>query len=470
MNEGKMELKLNRIVSFQLDQQLYGISIDTVHEIVHPLPLTYVPGAPDFVDGVINLRGQILPVVNLQKRFSITRGYTQNFRYIVVNIRGVMTALKVESVRSVMEVGELTIDPVPQIVSGIDTEFLAGMLTIPASNEKEKPTVVTLFTPEGLMVGIENKIAAPDAALANEMGQHGSMSQSEEIEQIETLQILHFRIGNEWIGISVNNVVEILDPMDITPVPNAPFYIVGIILLRKHIIPQVDFSKIIPIHKGGMSEEKSIIVLEINGTLFAVEVDEVESIVTLPLTEIVPLSNTMTDEELYMYQGIWHWKKDALVSVLNMDHVFSSSAIEVLKEVSDSSQVIAEEEELSAEMTTQSIIKVGNDEYGIDIHDIQEIITVSNISPVPHAADYILGVINLRGEIVAVVDLRRRFEFPPLEGSANDTRIVIVSIMGVLTGLLVDSVVEVTSFEKNRIEDPPPSIKGSTNAFPFRCI
>ncbi|GAB6068077.1 chemotaxis protein CheW [Methylothermus subterraneus] len=98
--------------------------------------------------------------------------------------------------------------------------------------------------------------------------------------------------------------------------------------------------------------------------------------------------------------------------------------------------------------------RLGNETYGINVMQVQEVLRVSEIAPVPGAPDYVLGIINLRGNVVTVVDTRRRFGLPPKEPDSA-SRIVIVEAAGQVIGILVDSVAEVVELRSAEIEAAP---------------
>lgn len=98
--------------------------------------------------------------------------------------------------------------------------------------------------------------------------------------------------------------------------------------------------------------------------------------------------------------------------------------------------------------------RLGNETYGINVMQVQEVLRVSEIAPVPGAPDYVIGIINLRGNVVTVVDTRRRFGLPPKEPDSA-SRIVIVEAAGQVIGILVDSVAEVVEFRSTEIETAP---------------
>ncbi|HHV81477.1 TPA: chemotaxis protein CheW [bacterium] len=96
-----------------------------------------------------------------------------------------------------------------------------------------------------------------------------------------------------------------------------------------------------------------------------------------------------------------------------------------------------------------------NENYGIDIYKVQEIIQYRDITYVPKAPPFVKGVINLRGRIIPVIDLKERFGLPEKEVTP-DTRIIVVEISSQTIGLIVDSVTEVLRIPNTNIEPPPP--------------
>ncbi len=113
---------------------------------------------------------------------------------------------------------------------------------------------------------------------------------------------------------------------------------------------------------------------------------------------------------------------------------------------------MAEEEQLVS-------FRIENEEFGVGIEKVQEIIRLPEITTVPKAPSFVEGVINLRGNIFPVIDLRKRFDLEAIK-KTNATRIVVVSIDNKTTGIIVDSVSEVLRLPKDAIESPPPIIAG----------
>lgn len=97
---------------------------------------------------------------------------------------------------------------------------------------------------------------------------------------------------------------------------------------------------------------------------------------------------------------------------------------------------------------------LADETYGIKVMQVQEVLKMTEIAPVPGAPDYVLGIINLRGNVVTVIDTRKRFGLMPKEAD-DSTRIVIIEANNQVVGILVDSVAEVVELDADSIEIAP---------------
>ncbi|HWR08203.1 chemotaxis protein CheW [Sporomusa sp.] len=105
------------------------------------------------------------------------------------------------------------------------------------------------------------------------------------------------------------------------------------------------------------------------------------------------------------------------------------------------------------------VFKLGREEYGVSILQVQEIKRMTDITRVPHSPDYIKGVMNLRGSVLPVIDLKKRLNLPPQEYT-DDTRIIIVKVEDIIIGMIVDAVSEVTTIDQMGIEAPQAVVGG----------
>ncbi len=120
--------------------------------------------------------------------------------------------------------------------------------------------------------------------------------------------------------------------------------------------------------------------------------------------------------------------------------------------------------EVAEELIQIVSFRIANEEFGIDIIKVQEIIRMVDITRVPNTPNYVIGVINLRGKVIPIIDMRRRLNL--LETPyTKDTRIVVIEEDRKVVGFIVDSVSEVLRISKNITEPPPPMVSGISSDF-----
>ena len=117
-----------KFLTFVLGDEIYGIAILKAREIIGLMDITTVPQTPDYMKGVINLRGKVIPVIDLRKKFSMQEGvHTQETCVIVVEVNGSSIGLIVDSVSEVSDITGEEIENAPSFGQGIDTSFIMGL-------------------------------------------------------------------------------------------------------------------------------------------------------------------------------------------------------------------------------------------------------------------------------------------------------------------------------------------------------
>lgn len=125
---------LMQLVGFKIGKEHFGVNILMVQEIIRTVPITTVPNAPEFIEGVINLRGGIIPVVDLRKRLKLALDKVdpiQSTRILIINVDGLVTGYVVDSVTRVMKIQTSSIEPPPDIVlAGLKSKYITGVCEI----------------------------------------------------------------------------------------------------------------------------------------------------------------------------------------------------------------------------------------------------------------------------------------------------------------------------------------------------
>ncbi len=116
-----------KYLTFKLDREEYGVQILKVREIIGLMDITKVPQMPDYVKGVINLRGKVIPVIDLRTKFGLPEvKFTEQTCIIVIDVGGMVGTI-VDSVQEVSDIGSEQIEPPPPLSSDVNSEFILGL-------------------------------------------------------------------------------------------------------------------------------------------------------------------------------------------------------------------------------------------------------------------------------------------------------------------------------------------------------
>jgi purine-binding chemotaxis protein CheW len=160
-----------QLVVFELANEHYGVDISAVESIIKMQPITVVPQAPSFVEGITNLRGSVLPVMDLRKRFGLTNGRSKESstaknttqdesRIVVVSMDGVKVGMIVDAVSEVLRVSSEAIEPPPPMVAGINSAFITGIAKV---GEK---LIILLDLGKVLTISEKDQMAVLESAVA----------------------------------------------------------------------------------------------------------------------------------------------------------------------------------------------------------------------------------------------------------------------------------------------------------------
>lgn len=127
-SEEMLDSDVQQLVSFMLDEVEYGVDILCVHEILRFPDMTRLPNTPDFIKGVINLRGNVIPVVDVRIRFGFPVGeVTDLTRIIVIETNDKQVGLLVDNVHQVVRIPVASIDPPSDLIMGMSEDFISGI-------------------------------------------------------------------------------------------------------------------------------------------------------------------------------------------------------------------------------------------------------------------------------------------------------------------------------------------------------
>ena len=566
-----------QLVAFKLGDVEFGVDIKNVREIVRLPEITPIPQAPDYVAGICNLRGNVLPVINTRTRFNMKEAeLNQETRLLVVDTGGIHTGLIVDDVKEVMQLEKGNIDPPPAVCKGVDREFLSGIVKI----DQGKRLVLILDLKEVVNIIPTDSTVSSDTSSEKISGSDTVTGALEDEEQLVT-----FKMANEEYAFGIESVREILRVNNITHVPNVPPYVKGLFTIRNQLMPVLELrtllgmsdltqehakeidllntdlckwreelkhciesdtqfngvknlrespygkwsdnynssnaeivaimknlknyflalyrkadeililrksdrenalkiveSEISPVVQTVMdlfqtlkrviaahtTEDQRVMVVESESMSVGYLVDMVNEVVRIPKS-IIDQTPEMAKSDRKELRGIAKLKKgERLIMIINETALVSKKDTALISQVTSDGSKNGKSTDLDSRSLAQQALdeeqlvtfSIGKEEYGIPVMQVQEINRLTDITTVPRAPKFIDGVTNLRGSVIPVVNIRTFFGLPKKDRD-DRTRVIIVELGGVRTGLCVDQVNEVLRVSRANVVKTPSLITSS---------
>ncbi|MEW6218158.1 MAG: chemotaxis protein CheW [Thermodesulfobacteriota bacterium] len=439
----------SQLVCFRLAEEEFGVDITQVREIVRLPAITHIPLTPDYVRGVANLRGAVLPVIDCRRRFGLpVMPATERTRVLVLDVSGMIAGMVVDGVSEVMRVPQGAVDPPPPATQGgITGDFLAGVIKLDTGRR-----LVLLIRPEEVLAveaGTAEGTASRPAALA-----HGSGRPAAATAKVAERQLVSFAVADEEYAFDIGVVKEILRHGEITALPGAPPAVRGLVTVREQLLPILDLRILLGLAPAD-GDEQRILVVEGDGPSMGLMVDRVKEVLRVPLDEIQAVDDlAMRTSELDAVARLDDGRR--LILILDVNRLAGIEAVGELMEDTAPAAGETAGPTRGADLSEEQLVTfvVGGEEYGIRITQIREINRLGQVTRLPKAPAFLAGVTNLRGQVIPLIDLRTWFDLA--DRSVSDrTRIIIVDLDGQRTGFIVDQVNEVLRIPGAQIEATP---------------
>jgi purine-binding chemotaxis protein CheW len=288
-------------------------------------------------------------------------------------------------------------------------------------------------------------------------------AQSEEEDSSDELQLVSFDVDGQEYAIAIEDVQEIVQvPEAVIHVPRSESHVLGVMTLRNRLLPLVNLRSMFALPHRDVDEKSRIVVLTLNGVSVGVVVDAVSEVLRVSKSGVDALPAMLAREgNLAEVTSICRLEKGKrLVSIVTARNLFGHSFVkEALSTVNDS-ELNSDREDTKQDDNLDDdeqvvIFRLGKEEFGAPIASVQEIVRVpEELIRVPRAPSFVEGVINLRGTVLPVIDLRLRLGLERVERTDRQ-RIMVFLISDVRTGFIVDQVAEVLRIPKAAIEPAP---------------
>lgn len=464
-NELEHEEHLAQYVNFMLGDELFALPMQEVEEIIR-LPITFsVPLTPNYLIGLSNLRGQILPVLCLRTLLCMARtSATEATRVIVITIGKTKMGFTVDRVVNVATPEPDMIKPTNTAGGKIDPTLITSTI------HSDEHIIQVLNCHRLLDNSVEEELELSTQRFNRLSSQTHLGDIAEERDDDEHMrQLVCCMVDGQEYAFPLEDTQEIVRiPEVITKVPLTESAILGVINLRGKTLPLVSLRTLFGLPSVSFSDSHRVLVVNValserERIPVGVVVDAVREVIRLhvDVMDSVPaiMSKMGQSNDISAICNLDDGRRT--LSVISVEQLFDAQIVDQFSEAypqeGDDMSSIDDVSILEDDSTDMQLVifKLDKEEFGISIHTVQEIIRIpENISRVPKTDDFIEGVINLRGNVLPIVDMRKRFHLPEM-ARHDRQRILVVNFEKISTGFIVDSVSEVLRIPESQLEDAP---------------
>ncbi|MCB2306208.1 chemotaxis protein CheW [Clostridium estertheticum] len=443
-----IDVKKIEVIVFKVDEEEFALRISYVKEIIRVPILQKIPNTPQYITGLCSLRGDLLPVIDSRKLFNMPhKEFDDCSRIIVTDIHDKRSGLICDKVSEVITVEESAIKEPPSSIKGIDGGVINSILIL--NNGKR---VVMLLDAEKITKVYDLYDVAKE--------QHRS---ADNLEAKEEEQIIIFNIGLGEYGFNINYVKEIIRLPAIMKVPNTPSFIEGVFSIRNQIISVVNLGKLLGMDFKQPDENSRVVIINNGSFSFGVIVDKVSHVMVVA-NRLFKKSNEITNS--FYVKGIYNLNKGKRLIIMleplkliSYEEARGVAGIDLKENVNDKSLNVSDEDNNFEHIV---IFKLDEEEYGIKIRNVQEINRMSEITHIPGAPVFINGMVNLRGDIIPILNLRKLFTVHD-SGSYSESKFLVVEFENMKIGIIIDSASEVLKFSKKYIEEASEVFDGNNS-------
>lgn len=462
----------NQFVTFSVAGEMFAVPMGPVQEIIRMPEVARLPLAPAVLDGLANLRGRVLPIINLRRLFHCEHlEHDDATRAVVINL-GQPLGFVVDRVASVVSVEPHEIEPATAIQSIVEADYLTGVIKRPRSDGGHDLLMTLDFARL-----VENHFASVKR-LGTDDGRgadaHESLfgASADEADGSDELRLVSFSVAGQEYGIDIADVQEIVQvPERITALPNVAHHVLGMISLRQRLLPLVSLRGLFSLPEEAPGEHHRIVVVSLpGGGQVGLVTDAVKEVLSIPRSQADAMPAILAeDSQMQEFSSICRLDGGKrLVSIIATDRLLGLSDIRAALSATashtgtdqpgktDMRHDTTDIDQDATDDDTQAVIfRLGAEEFAVPIMSVQEIVRVPEVlTRVPKTPDFIEGVINLRGTVLPVIDQRTRLGLPAIERN-DGQRIMVYLLGGTRTGFIVDSVAEVLRIGRQQIAPAP---------------
>ncbi|MBF0288074.1 MAG: chemotaxis protein CheW [SAR324 cluster bacterium] len=452
---------VSQFVTFTLDKEIFGVLIHAVEEIITlPDKVTPVPKAPSYFSGMINLRGEVISVIDLKKRLSLpSSDHSDSTRIMIVSIADAKVGMIVDSVSRVLPIAANHVLPPPAIMHQSNASYIFGSV-------QQADSVLLLLDTDQL-------IRVNELAIYSQIVDNENLPATRELQASAAVKeriLIGFKLGFQNYALDIKYIEEIIELPKITPVPEMSHLIEGIFHQRNQALPILYLGNQFRLPPSEITEETTVLIINDSGLVMGYIVDQITEVFRAYDNEIIPPPPNVSGRSAEQLEGILKVKQNdttEVVMALNVEKILSDEEHEYLIQLNEGlndGQDDPADHQSSSEVISILKFHVGEEIFAIRVPDIDEITIMQKMVPVPKAPPFVNGVINLRGDVITIIDLAKVFG-NTAQSAAETTRIVIVSMEEQKAGFQVDRVIGIEHVPLSLFEKPSGLIRGQYNLF-----
>jgi purine-binding chemotaxis protein CheW len=453
---------MRRFLTFRVGRERYAIPAEQAAEVIRIPRLARVPRSPPALLGIANLRGSVLPVVDLAKLLGMPdgAGHSDSSRAIVL-VSASPSALAVEAIDALVAVPEKRIETREAELGANAGERLSGVFEVGDTGKVAKILDVAAlldaaFAQRG-RVRPKDRAATTHVAAAVAAAAAAAAPQMQDVART---MLVTFAVAEQEFALELSAVEEILPaPAVLMALPRAEALVLGVTAVRDRLLPLLSLRGLLGFPPAARSDgREKVVVTTVGGARVGLVVDRARAIVAAPQASIeaIPAVLAARAGGESRIKGVY--RGDAgrrLVSILVPEQLFREDVMQRLGEGRPMAGVREAADDSAEGFETFLVFRLGADEYGLPIESVDEVGDVpAKITRLPKTPTFLEGVVNLRGSVLPVIDQRRRFDMPPLEESAR-RRLVVLRSGKHRAGLIVDGVSDVLRVPRSAVELSP---------------
>ena len=450
---GEGDVASENLLIFRLAGESFALRLASIAEIIRLPDLAHMPLVPPSLLGLANLRGTVLPVISLRALLQLP-GIETNEQTRVVVVRGAAAVgFVVDRVDRLLALAAHQLEHDDAGAGTTDPAMLDG--TVKGS---EGQSTIKLLNPSRLLRGQFAQLGVSTTRTANRSAVASGSPVAAPARAL--ISLLSFRLGEQEYALPLDRVREIVPvPEHISTLPGPETAVLGVITLRERLLPLVSLRALLGMAAGdGRGPRGKVVVVSLGEGAVGVVVDATREILRVDPGIIEPAPALLTrgegDAEIVSICRLEDGQR--LVALLSPDRLFRSELVRrILAEQAGTGETESRSEANAMADEQFIIFRLGDQDYGIPIAAVSEIARrPDRLTRLPKAPAFVDGVMNLRGSVVPIVDLRRRFDLRAGEHTGSQ-RIMMVAIGAVIAGFLVDSVSEILKVPTDAIQPAP---------------